>query len=122
MSFFAKNILGEWPVYPGHPVTTGYIIMRKYPCLSAATEKGTTYPKALEDCDIPGAGGNVYSALDFLSAIKNGMPVETAIERWSKQWVEGRAGGLVDKVEPGVKEAEAVGRWLRLEIEDWIAL
>lgn len=48
----SKAVLGERAIYPGHPLTIAYIIVSKYDSLEQAREKGSRFPRALEDTDI----------------------------------------------------------------------
>ena len=63
----------EWSVYPGHPVTVAYLIVKIYPNYEEAfAGDGTVwdYPNALSDNRIPGAGGNVSSAISLLRDLR----------------------------------------------------
>lgn len=80
------ELLGEAAVYPGHPVTIAYCIVRNFDSLKVASDKGKTFPGALESNDIPGAGGCVYSALDFLRKLASGMGYQEAVDRADATW------------------------------------
>lgn len=83
------DILGEASVYPGHPTVLAYLILLAYADnINEAFARGRQYPNALEDVRrIPGAGGNVYAALDVIRYVRDGtLSVEEAIEWADKQW------------------------------------
>lgn len=93
-------------VYPGHPLVIGLLIMRKYPDLADARARDRgQHPAALRDAEIPGAGGNVYSALTCLEVgLLHGAEraEEFAGAAWArcdnqrtrnpKRWADGIAG------------------------------
>lgn len=94
-------------VYPGHPVVIGVCIMRKYASLSEAEEKGRHSPAALEDSDIPGAGGCVYTALACINhALDRSIDEAVAVagsswascddqkERYPARWADGVDGAM----------------------------
>lgn len=81
------EILGEFSVYPGHPVTIAYLITKLYHNYEEAakrTEYG--FPVALGDNRIPGAGGNVYTALSLLEYLKNGTFCKRAEDKGLSIW------------------------------------
>lgn len=100
--------LKDFAVYPGHPVVVAFLIMKKYQNLAEATKTGHSFPHALEDNDIPGAGGNIYSALSLLAELKEGKPLGKTISKWCDQWISSKAGGLEKYVEPGDSQAKLV--------------
>jgi hypothetical protein len=80
---------GEVAIYPGHPLTIAYLIVNAYPSLVAAIRKSdqTTYPDALSNGNIPGAGGNVLVALDFLrKAVIEHAPINDVIDHANSFW------------------------------------
>lgn len=99
-------------IYPGHPLTIATAILTKYGAnLDSAFETTVhRYPNALTDDDIPGAGGEVYLALDLLDSIRKGrLTVSEAIEDADKTWTYQRTEcGYADKLEPGRQEAAAL--------------
>ena len=86
------DILDEPAVYPGHPITLACLIANLYPSLDAAEVVPTDqarvhrYPAALEDHRIPGAGGNVWDALELLRRLRSGHSVETVIAWADETW------------------------------------
>lgn len=125
------EILGEASVYPGHPITVGLIIMETYDSYSDANhtperseqDKKWGYsscPDALSNGDIPGAGGCVYAALDFLKlALETG--VDEAIQQADKVW------GVIDdqkKMNParyqeGQDQADKIKDRVRTKLATW---
>lgn len=81
----SMSVLGEPVVYPGHPVALAVLIMAKYPSLEAAETKTGSHCAALSDQDIPGAGGNVWMALDLLRMCRQ-VPVSEALELIERRW------------------------------------
>mgnify|MGYP006352853343 FL=1 len=117
------DILGEPFVYPGHAVTIALLIIHAFPSLEAAEAKGDNFPAALEASLIPGAGGNVYSALTLLRRMRDGMTWHEAIENadggWkscddhygSERWKRGQA--QADRMKPYLHDR--VGAWLGIK-------
>lgn len=118
-----RDLLGEPFVYPGHAVTLALLIVHAFPTLEAAEAKGRDFPAALETNAIPGAGGNVYSALALLRRLRDGMGWREAIENadggWkscddhfgSERWKRGQA--QADRVKQRLHDR--VGAWLGIK-------
>lgn len=103
------EILGEHAIYPGHPMTIAYCIINKYKSLEEASKLSEhNCPEAVGDGDIPGGGGSVYSALDFLHNINKGVPIEIAIKEANKTWKSYCWGPHADRAEPGQKQANNI--------------
>lgn len=119
---FDREHLGEFAVYPGHPVTTAYLITKRFENFEAAQKQPDvkpgeySCPAALSDCDIPGAGGCVYSALDLLRHLHNGTMtfedgmqwaddvwrrVDDQLSKYRPRWEEGQT--QADKIKPLLK-------------------
>lgn len=82
-----KKIVSEAAVYPGHPITLAFVIVQVYPTFEEAfkkTEHG--WPAALGSNDVPGAGGNVYMALDLLRNLQKGMSAKEAFAGADASW------------------------------------
>lgn len=82
-----QDLLGESIEYPGHPITLAFIIASLYPSLKSALDyQGRDYPAALRDSRIPGSGGNVWGALDFLRHSHNSweFAVSFADDFWAR--------------------------------------
>jgi hypothetical protein len=101
-------------IYPGHPITIAVAIMEDFTSLSLATEKGHNAPKALESSSIPGAGGNVYSALDILK-----RPVDESINLADDIWRSYCSNGFMDRYDSGVAEATALLPRYKMLREGW---
>lgn len=93
MSLAAMKILrsiGVEPphsVYPGHPITIAYIIVKVFPTYAAAFKNTEhNFCEALGSIDIPGAGGNVNNALHFLVQLHQRTPFERAVEVANSMW------------------------------------
>ena len=98
-------------VFPGHPLVIAVAILRKYSDVSKAfvKEEGHNYANALEDIDIPGAGGCVNSALDAIRYVQNGlMGINKAVEWCRDTWdrIDDNATNKPDRYFLGIKEAE----------------
>lgn len=79
---------GEFSIYPGHPIVIAWIIINTFDSWTTATAKreGAQYCEALSNAEIPGAGGNVYAAIDLLSNIFKGVSYDAAFECASEWW------------------------------------
>ncbi len=88
MSHFAKQLIGEWPVYPGHPVTIAYCIVSAFPTYEDAFKKiDGGYPAALINCNVPGGGSSIHRALDMLRFLRSDTVTVDAILAWAdKEW------------------------------------
>lgn len=115
MSAFALDTLGFWPIYPGHPCTLALLVLRKYPQIDEAFARGREFPNALEDSDIPGAGGAVHQALWLIGCVRKGTLTPDAAIQWGvDSWRTGRLGGdHRDRYEEGVAEEAKVVPLLR---------
>ncbi len=114
------ELLGEPSVYPGHPVTIAWVIVNAFPSYEAAfakTESG--YAAALASGDIPGAGGNVYAALDLLQRFREGVPFDDAIAYSNRVWQSYTSDGFRDRREPGQAQADKVTAQLRERASWW---
>lgn len=101
---------GSSPVYPGHPITTAWFIVNKYPSFETASERRPEhdYMNALEDNDIPGAGSEVHAALEFLGKLNAGGLWGDAVKWADDHWSYSCAGGHGRKVAPGQTQANYV--------------
>lgn len=114
---------GSWPVYPGHPITVAWYIVNKYGSFEEAN-KNTKHgwPRALGDNDIPGAGGEVYMALDFLNKLVDGATWEDVVAWADHHWRDYKAGGHGRKVAPGQTQANYVKPLLKAKSSWWEAV
>lgn len=122
-SNFEHQFFPEGAVYPGHPNALALIIMEKYTSYAAATEKeeGKQYSPALCDDDIPGAGGNVYSALDLLAMMLKVGP-EEAFAHGNQMWVRmvGPGTGNIEKAfEPGQAQVDRIADVFLEKARSW---
>lgn len=121
---FPENEEFHFSVYPGHPVTVAYLITQIFPTYEEAfdTPEGVTYGGAIGSCKIPGAGGNVYEALDLLSRLRDGMPWSLAIKYANDSWfscdsqgsggyVYGMEGKQETEEEQNKREIRYKARW-----------
>jgi len=122
----SKVLDGEFSVYPGHPLVIAYIIINNYPNLEAALKKSenSVYCRALTDCNIPGAGGNVHSAIDFLVNVKNDMPMmDLAIARANLWWAgcDGQLSNpnLFNRWLAGQEQADRFMERLKSKLPEW---
>lgn len=133
-----RDLLGESAVYPGHPVTVALCIIRHFPSLAAATNRGPADvwghapPNALSDSTIPGAGGNVYLALDLIQVLAKGIDFDTALANADKDWAncDSQAKGgftgekdkdyYVKRWQEGQAQADRFKVALREEIGRWL--
>lgn len=79
--------LGESFIYPGHPVVLALCVVwahKTYEEAFAPTEYA--WPFALGNSDVPGAGGCVYSAMDLLKRLRDGVAFEEAVAFATQQW------------------------------------
>ena len=102
-----REVLGEAAVYPGHAVTLAWLITHAFPNLEAAEAKGRVFPAALASGEIPGAGGNVREALDFLRLLRDGTPWEFALRWANRAWDECDNQALINCVRWGKGQDQA---------------
>lgn len=114
---------GEFAVYPGHPVVLGYILTNAYPSLAEAlmpTE--VNRHDALGNSNVPGAGGNVYMALDLLRNIVTGtLPIDRALEDADQRWADcdNQAKVDPDRWREGQEQADRFKAALKAQLETW---
>jgi hypothetical protein len=109
-------------VYPGHPICLAYLIMRLYPDYDTARkrEDGETYCNALRDARIPGAGGNIWAAMDVLKRAKVVNP-ESALLYGESYWLTGRAAQEDDTdFRKGVEQANAITPQFLALVREWV--
>ena len=114
------ELLGESIVYPGHPLVIAFLIVSRYPNLESALKKGKESSSALENSYIPGAGGNVYIALDFLrQCFQIGFP--RAYERACGSWANCDNQKVLDpeRHRLGVEQADRILTRLIQALATW---
>lgn len=103
-----RDLTGDWPVYPGHPLVLAVAIMEVFPSFEAAnkrTEHG--WCEALSDHRIPGAGDHVGAAMRVLKLGADGRSASEMIEFAREYWDRGNAGGHHKNVEAGRAQSKA---------------
>ena len=117
---FIREVIGEWSVYPGHPLVLATTIMAVFPDFLSAnkpTEQG--WCVALSDGRIPGAGDHVGGAMSCLKIGSEGGTVEQMIEFANRYWVDGNAGGHHKSVQRGIEQAAAIEAKFRELASTW---
>ncbi len=119
------EVTGEYPVYPGHPLTVAWEIMSVFATPSEALaiyqQHGLNCPNAVTDNRISGGGGEVCRACDLLRKAVGGTSAEDLILWADERWVEGRAGGHIKAVEPGLAQAEKLKPLFAAKLASWLA-
>jgi hypothetical protein len=121
-AMFIKDRIGEWPIYPGHPLVIATEIMEVFPSFAAANEPTVQgWSAALGDQRITGAGCHVGAAMRVLKIGREGGRPEDMISYANRYWDEGKAGGHVKNVEAGRLQSQAVEtRFLEL-CQSWFS-
>lgn len=117
---FIREVSGEWPVYPGHPLVLATAIMAVFPSFLSAnkpTEHG--WCVALGDSRIPGAGDHVGDAMSCLKIGSEGGTAEQMIENANRYWVDGYAGGHHKYIQAGIEQAAAIEAKFRELASSW---
>lgn len=115
-----KDLTGDWPVYPGHPLVLATAIMKvfaSYEDANKPTESG--WCEALGDSRIPGAGDHVGAAMRVLSLGANGQQADAMVASANEYWTNGRAGGHVKNVEAGLAQALKIETAFREAAASW---
>lgn len=117
-----KELTGDWPVYPGHPLVLAAAIMKVFPNFEAASKpSGHGWSEALADSRIPGAGDHVGAAMRVLKLGADGAGEDAMVEYAKDYWDRGNAGGHFKNVEPGQVQARAVEPHFRALAKAWFA-
>lgn len=116
---------GEYPVYPGHPLTVAWEIMSVFATPSEALamyqQHGLNCPNAVADNRITGAGGEVHQACRLLRKAVAGERAEDLIRWADDRWIDAQAGGHVKAVAPGLVQAEKLKPLFAAKLKDWLA-
>lgn len=118
-----RDVLGSEPyVYPGHAVTIALLIIHAFPSLEAAEAKGREFPAALESPLIPGAGGNVYSALSLLRRLRDGLGWTDAMLLADRNWslCDNQFG--TDRWRRGQEQADRMKPLLHDRVGAWLGI
>lgn len=118
-----RELLGGNPsVYPGHPGTVAYLITQHYSCLTDALKGTKDKPPAIENTDIPGAGGNVYQALHVLSFV-GVYGVDAAMNLAENHWnhcdSQASSTQYQDRYHAGIKQFRMILPKLREVLKTW---
>lgn len=117
-----KDLTGNWPVYPGHPLVLATAIMKVFPTFESANKpSGHGWCEALADCRIPGAGDHVGAAMRVLKLGLDGAGQDAMVEYAMDYWDRGNAGGHVENVEAGQEQAKAIEPHFRALVDSWFA-
>lgn len=117
---FIREVTGDWPVYPGHPLVLATAIMAVFSDYASAnkpTEHG--WCAALGDSRIPGAGDHVGAAMRCLKIGSEGGTVEQMIEYAARYWIGGNAGGHHQYVQAGLEQAGVIEAKFRELASSW---
>lgn len=107
-----QRLIGEAAVYPGHPIVLGYLIARTYPSLDEARRS------ALGDTRIPGAGGSVSAALEFLRYLQEGVSLNTFKGLSARQWEVDAIDSKTHKA--GERQAERLWQTFLQHVLPWL--
>lgn len=119
------EVTGEYPVYPGHPLTVAWEIMSVFAtpieALALYQQHSLNCPNAVADNRITGGGGEVHRACDLLRKAIAGERAEDLI-RWADDcWIDGQGGGHVKAIAPGLAQAEKLKPLFAAKLKDWLA-
>lgn len=109
---------GQVFIYPGHFALIAYFIVNQYSSFEEANQ-GTPsgFPKALAEPSIPGAGGEVYMALNFLKDIVvDGKDAEETFLEYHSRW---KAGGHTKNIESSKEQGAFFWKKLKPMLEMW---
>lgn len=115
---------GDYPVYPGHPITTAWQIMEVFDSPQDAlmpAGDGLNCPAALADSRISGAGGEVWVACELLRKALDGVPAEELFAWADDRWIAGSAGGHTRAVAPGMAQANLLKPVFADRLSAWLA-
>lgn len=107
-------------VFPGHPITVAYLIMKVFPSWEAANHRpaGDDYKAALTHSGIPGAGGCVHAALDLLKRAVD-TDVEAALAWGAARWRDETQTSYKDRYQPGQDQADSIASQFRELFKTW---
>jgi hypothetical protein len=70
-------------VYPGHPITIAFYIIKTF---RSFDEAFLYKDSVLASPRVPGAAGNVWAALDLLAHLRGGRPIDDAFREADAYW------------------------------------
>lgn len=121
--FIIRELAGDWPVYPGHPLVLASLIMRAFSSFSDANEPtGHGWCAALGDSRIPGAGDHVGAAMRTLELGSRGADAGEMIAYAARYWEAGQAGGHFKNVAAGKAQAERIEPHFRAITAQWFKI
>lgn len=107
-------------VYPGHPLVIAYVISKVYTNPSAALEKTEhNAHHALGSLDVPGAGGEVWAAIDVIKGLRDGKSPDSVLQLADHRWEMTTFNGHKDAYVDGQLQADEVKTKLN-EILTWV--
>lgn len=116
---------GEYPVYPGHPLTVAWEIMSVFPTPSDALKTDTTHglncPFAVSDNRISGGGGEVHRACELLRRAQQGATSKELVDWADECWKSGQAGGHLKAIQPGLVQADKLKPLFAAKLEIWLS-
>lgn len=127
------DIIGEPAVYPGHPITLAYLIVRLYSSLEAARAHGKTFSAVEEDIRLPGAGSHNSYAVGLLSNLAADYSWDAMMvqfdDLWARvdsqkddgwgDWARERPGHYRSRWKRGQDQADRIKPLLREALKTW---
>lgn len=112
--------MDERAIYPGHPIVIGVHIMRAFPSLEAANKRGKMFRAALCSTQVPGAGGNVHSALRCLRVATDG-DIDAAVRMAAQVWAncDNQRAKNPGRWSEGVEQAARYEQEFREMVSKW---
>ena len=106
------DVTGEYPDYPGHPLTLAWKIMTVFrsPGVALQTVKtnGLNCPEAVADNRISGGGDEVHRACHLFRLAQQRSSASELIAWADEKWIDGRAGGNLKAIQPRLAQAEKI--------------
>lgn len=88
------DVTGEYPDYPGHPLTLAWEIMTVFrspgEALQTVTTNGLNCPEAVADNRISGGGGEVHRACHLLRLAQQRSSASKLIAWPDEKWIDGK--------------------------------
>lgn len=119
------KVLRQEYAYPGHPLVLACFIMDCFADFASASERQMTqanpdgFSAASRDTRIPGAGCHVGAALDVLRIGSKGGSADEMVKFATEYWDRGLAGGHVNNVSAGQKQAKDIEPHFRRMAASW---
>lgn len=117
-----KEITGSCTVHPGHPLVIACAIIRTFESYKASVAKTNLgHAEAISDGRIPGTGDHVSDAMKMLLMGHSGASADEMVLFARNQWINGSAGGHIQKVAPGQEQADLVEPYFRAQVARWLS-